>query len=1175
MRYTGETRVRIYGNTAEGQRYLKLATKMMGEVYNQDIKLGQLQQSQRQRVLPNGVIIAVHYNSWVPSVDIFVPPGGLAPKSLVLRSLLKWLPEGFVLTPRSAATSKPWGAPTAGYGELVPDGIFPQVLVNSVKDNFYPDAVFEAVRPATVRTNAFEEITIGFQIAPYAHLAIEREALQMGFKLPEVTKGSPLKQDFWADELIAGPELAEFTGFAHQITVGYDLQIRLPASTELLEADESFGKWYAHRAEFVPFVADREEAQKLLEDFNVQHSVISPTLKDLYDYTNQIREGVGRTPLVPPVRGVYSGAADAIVSEIALSNSYGHDSPEFRDGYRYAHERVITYGGHWNPQYFEVVRTVLPFFAENILFDSSPEPAEGDSLGVYLGKLWESSPTHYAAIVDDWFDEDSEDDSRNTTGVLQLATSQATINNISSSAADPSGAPAAGIDIDNPVSALVGAQIIQGVKSVFQFGRTAWYGETQTLTFEGPSRHVPIPVLHRTDRSQQAGIAFRFDAPMFVVHHRGTPIVLDHVRREDRPELFTQKGSVEAAEIVPDGAKDGGTLVCACLIENEATLIVRAATLWAPEAWETAPILYVADYAVNEVVNSDARLLRTVSRTLPQETCGITGEFSKSGGKLLISVHVREPSTNSFLRFDGDDPYGDIEDFSTAAFTGEAAPGLMYGTSITHMEYVVDTQVWEEFTKQQLTVTAVDVRPLLNESYGTSPGTLDTGNVYHVTCFGEYNAFAAYDGEDIVYTKISVDYEQYQWGGAIGSTPHGQYDFKDKIKLIFADDEETELWLRNFEVVDRYSDLSATEFVGFQLPNADDYVVPTFAHDEKWHQVVGWDYQLMHVDPLDHTKTIRRQVELKGCVATQRSIFGDPDPGWNVGVLSEWDNPANYWRVRQRVLKSVNDDLTDWGTYHEFSAPEHVYADGVYSQDAAGVFVSGTVIATTHSTRTRVTVPTGHPRAGQNVFPNDPQYPRHVASLFSPKPMHVIARRTLLNGLGQVVSGDSAMRAYGHYSFPTASVLASAVANSAGVYPTVDRCAVTHPANISPSLASLAAPTAYTYRLGLEAESASCYEQATSVYNGAYSVAVYSQPVTEGDPNPDGDLYTFVGDVSPPQQARMVRYKDEWLIAGVDDSTVNHVPFRQEKYFFASSLDLPGIVDKGELDDNILPIGIL
>jgi len=74
VRYTGETRVRIYGNTEEGQRYLKLATKMMGEVYNQDIKLGQLQQSQRQRVLPNGVIIAVHYNSWMPSIDITLPP---------------------------------------------------------------------------------------------------------------------------------------------------------------------------------------------------------------------------------------------------------------------------------------------------------------------------------------------------------------------------------------------------------------------------------------------------------------------------------------------------------------------------------------------------------------------------------------------------------------------------------------------------------------------------------------------------------------------------------------------------------------------------------------------------------------------------------------------------------------------------------------------------------------------------------------------------------------------------------------------------------------------------------------------------------------------------------------------------------------------------------------------
>jgi hypothetical protein len=1128
--------------------------------------------SERVTLEDGTVIRCIANEGLIPILEIYAPPREEdITRSFSATSLLKWLPEGFVIRPKDAVTNVPWGVPSTGYGEITPGGPLNDVLINQAPDNFYPDALFAAFQPGRPRVIDTTAISVGYTIAPYAHLVDER----VGLFLPEITAGETLKSSFWDESLVVFPEIAEESGYARQVSIAYDQLIRLPQSDEFDPENPNLNSWYAHRAEFMPFVSDVAEAEELgLDTF-----VIDPIRKDIFDYTNQVRAANGRKPLLPPLRGVYNGVAEAIVREVTSTGSYGHDSPEFRDGYRFVFERLLTYGAGNSPQYFEVLRAIIPFGSENIQFDSSPEPAVNDSLGTYFAKAWENSPPHFQAMIADYFDEDS-DPSRNTAGTHQISLGGATVNNIAESAALDGGFSGA---LPDPLTGTFAAQIFQAPDTAYQSASRAWYGDNgRTLTFGAPPIHEPVPVLHRTDREAFSSIIQRFDAPVFVVYHRGHPIPLEHPTREARPDLTTFKGDITGVTPIPEGDKDGARLLAACLVEGENYLIVRVAALYAPEDWSEQPQIIISDYAVNEPVYTDARLLTSTAELLPQETCGITAEFSPSGERCVASVHVREPSPNSSLRYEEADLYVDRDDYATAAFNPETAPGVMYGTSITHREFVASTATWTVFPKQELMVTPVTIRPLLNETYSTSIGTLVEGNAYHVTCSGEYDAIAAYDGEDIVYVRINVDYEQHQWGGwlAPDEGPDGGYLLRDKIKLIFPDEEGTELWLRNFDTVDRLSDLTGTGFEDFQLPNVEDHVVSPFSHDAKWHNVVGWDYNLLAIDPLDPTMTVRRQIEVKGCITTERTVFGEPDPSWNAAILAEWDSPLAYWRIRQRTLQGADTELLPWRTAHEFSAPEHVYEGGVFTRNASGFVVSGQLIATTHSTLGPTPVPLGYPRTGEINYPNDPQYPRNLVALFSPKPFQVISGRTSRDVNGDIVVQDSTMRCYGHYSFDSASITVSPLPNQHGVFPSTDKCAVAHHANITPSIAGLSAPHAYTQRLGLEGLSASCYEQATTVYGGSYSLTPYLTPPSVLDALPDGKFSIIGGDISPFGQ-NLVYYKGEYLLSGIDVGVVNHRVFDNNpdgskgRSYFASSLDIRAILGGDEISDDIFPVTVL
>lgn len=102
MRYNKEVRVRLHGNREAAERYRKRALTLLGQVVRQDIELGRLTQSTRRAVMPDGTIIEVHANNWMPSVDIHVAGQAIAAQRTLVGLLIDFIT---VTNPYTAARS--------------------------------------------------------------------------------------------------------------------------------------------------------------------------------------------------------------------------------------------------------------------------------------------------------------------------------------------------------------------------------------------------------------------------------------------------------------------------------------------------------------------------------------------------------------------------------------------------------------------------------------------------------------------------------------------------------------------------------------------------------------------------------------------------------------------------------------------------------------------------------------------------------------------------------------------------------------------------------------------------------------------------------------------------------------------------------------------------------------
>ena len=201
-------------------------------------------------------------------------------------SRLVWLPEGFVITPRTPAAPDGFGMPPTADGRGTPGGPLREVIINRFRYNQYPDALVSV---------------LGQTQGP------ERRVVCAGlFYMDWEAVEGPFGIGAWSDD---------GTEFTPQFRPGSGYRFT-PAFTE---ADG--GAWFCHRPAYSVGADDVFEA----------------TVRTL---TNSIRAGDGVAPLGPPVRGTEGGLSASVLYMAKWSGTLAHGSELFREGYKEFDDRL-------------------------------------------------------------------------------------------------------------------------------------------------------------------------------------------------------------------------------------------------------------------------------------------------------------------------------------------------------------------------------------------------------------------------------------------------------------------------------------------------------------------------------------------------------------------------------------------------------------------------------------------------------------------------------------------------------------------------------------------------------------------------------------------------------------------------------------------------------------------
>lgn len=189
---------------------------------------------------------------------------------------LVWLPEGFVITPRTASAPDGYGMPPTPDGKGTPGGPLKEVIINRFLGNQYPDVVYRLVT---------------------------------GDGSPVRVVAAPL---FFMDEELAAGEV----GVQYTDEEGVRRSLKQFATRwKPLFREGDDGQWHCHRPE--------------------NHPVETPPEAEIRKETNLIREQVGRAPLAPPLRGTTGELSQDIVAQMRKSGVVEHDSNLYDEGYDY------------------------------------------------------------------------------------------------------------------------------------------------------------------------------------------------------------------------------------------------------------------------------------------------------------------------------------------------------------------------------------------------------------------------------------------------------------------------------------------------------------------------------------------------------------------------------------------------------------------------------------------------------------------------------------------------------------------------------------------------------------------------------------------------------------------------------------------------------------------------
>ena len=408
MRYIGEVRFRLVGaptpeKQAKAQGYFSYGRKLLGLIENRDMTLGLLPNASQRDVLPNGTVVtaAISYGVAVVTIDITGSTFTEESDRGELQLGLRWEPEGLMLTPTTADQKTGWGLPRRSMepdGARIidefplgtPGGNLPQVLLNRFANNKYHD---------DPRLLSGGDINFPDLIPETPSGEAEWEPPLSRFSYATELPGANFQHIFWrkSDQFCSysEPDEAGFNGtyiFANAGYVAYssagvrdttDLgSAPIVSQNQVVETETN--EWFAHRPE--ELLATSETRELVWYKSNVE------------------REKVGKNPCGRELRGEQN-VSDFSVKNIVDSASeiFTHSYYGWTPGQRTAAGRLQNATGS------NVLGLYGDNFSENIqIYDPNDDGLEGftpDELSDYIVQSWVNSPSHYAAMISDLWDE--------------------------------------------------------------------------------------------------------------------------------------------------------------------------------------------------------------------------------------------------------------------------------------------------------------------------------------------------------------------------------------------------------------------------------------------------------------------------------------------------------------------------------------------------------------------------------------------------------------------------------------------------------------------------------------------------------------------------------------------------------------------------------------------------
>lgn len=260
-------------------------------------------------------------------------------------SRLCWLPEGIVITPKTASNPLGWGLPPTPDGKGTIGGDFPYVVINQYEHNNTPEYLHTVYsRKASKTTTALETaMTLNWPLS-YVNMRLDDPDQRI------TMFGKPLPDDAYAVK--GNRALPQFV-----------------ATFVPLLSERRQGQWFCHRP-------------KLRENADPEHQRI-------LDDTNKLRAEAAtpRPPLSKPLEGWTPDLAMTTTMVNAIGGKMEHESPSFVAHWRTPYERVWLRAG-----LFETT-------GENLYVQGGrPEKSLGEDAVSY----WHHSPEHYSNIVHDW-----------------------------------------------------------------------------------------------------------------------------------------------------------------------------------------------------------------------------------------------------------------------------------------------------------------------------------------------------------------------------------------------------------------------------------------------------------------------------------------------------------------------------------------------------------------------------------------------------------------------------------------------------------------------------------------------------------------------------------------------------------------------------------------------------